>query len=294
MTDNIPNLDKKLMTRSFGQAASHYDDVAHLQREIATDLLDRLDFIKLTPQTILDVGTGTGNVSRTLQQKYPKANIYSIDIALPMLQQAKKHVVKSFFKRPKQHLICADTMQLPIKNNSVDLLISNLMLQWCDDIQTVFTEFARVLKPDGALFFSTFGPDTLKELRQSWADVDQYRHVNQFTDMHDIGDSLLQAGFTHPVMDVDWVVRYYQKGMDLMHELKKLGAHNVTMQRAPTFTGKTKLQTMLNHYENYRQPQGLPATYEVIYGHALGKHLNQFLHEEGAVGIPIHQISHTK
>jgi malonyl-CoA O-methyltransferase len=185
-------------------------------------------------------------------------------------------------------------MQLPLADNSVDLLVSNLMLQWCNDLPTVFREWVRVLKPQGALLFSTFGPDTLKELRDSWMQVDTASHVNLFIDMHDIGDMLWQSGFINPVMDVDWTTRWHIEVMTLVRELKALGAHNITAGRPQGLTGKGKWQAMTQAYEEHRQSTGLPATYEVIYGYAMGKRLDtpqrKQAKEIATTTIPISQI----
>ncbi len=266
------------VSQSFDRAASTYEQWTPIQKLIGTDLLERLQWLKMSPQNILDVGAGTGRLSHILNKQYKQANVYSIDIAPNMLKQARQHAPLS------QH-ICADAAQLPFADHSIDLLVSNLMLQWCNDVVAVFAEFARVLKPDGALFFSTFGPDTLKELRQSWASVDNAQHVNHFWDMHEYGDALLHVGLTNPVMDVERFQFSYQDVHSLMKELKGMGAHNVTAGRPHALMGKGKFKMMLAAYEEYRLADGLfPATYEVIYGHAWGKK------PSGTVMIPISEI----
>ncbi len=265
-----PNyLDKRQVSQSFDRAAPIYEESAKLQKMVGDDLLERIEWVKLTPRHIVDVGAGTARISRALSQNYKKADMYIVDISEQMMIEANKKAPKWF---SKQHFICADAAQLPFIDDSVDLLISNLMLQWCNDIPAVFAEFARVLKPNGALFFSTLGPDTLKELRQSWASVDNSKHVNHFLDMHDYGDALLRAGLINPVMDVDRLEFTYTEVKQLMTELKQIGAHNITSGRSRSLTGKGKFKAMLAAYEEYRSEEGmLPATYEVVYGHALGK-----------------------
>lgn len=264
-------------SQAFDRVANIYDQWSNLQQTVAEELLERVQWLKINPQRILDVGTGTGNLAKGLTKQYADANIYAIDIAPQMLKQASKQI-------PTQHFIMADAVQLPIANASIDLLVSNLMLQWCDNIPAVFAEFARVLKPEGAIFFSTFGPDTLRELRYSW--VDEVAHVNSFLDMHNIGDALLQANLADPVMDVDWFELTYKKVKHLLLDLQNIGSHNNAKQYRHGLLGKNKFQTMLANYEKYRNPEGLlPATYEVIYGHALGKQL------PSTNTIPIHQIN---
>jgi len=277
-------LDKRQVSQSFDRVAAIYEQRARLQKMVGEDLLERLQWLKLVPHQILDVGAGVGRLSRALSRQYKHAHVYSVDIALEMVKVGHLHAPRWF---SKQHFVCADAAQLPFADDSVDLLVSNLMLQWCNDIQVVFAEFARVLKPEGALFFSSFGPDTLKELRESWASVDSASHVNRFLDMHDYGDALLQVGLSNPVMDVDRFQFTYSDAKQLMRELKYIGAHNLTAGRSRSLTGKGKFQAMLAAYEEYRSAEGLlPATYEVVYGHAWGK--KQF--SGAAVAIPISQI----
>ena len=274
-------LDKKLIRKSFDAAAEHYDDVAELQREVGQRLIERLELIKFTPQVILDVGAGTGFVSRELDKFYKNSWVLSMDIAPHMLQVARSKTswINKLFGN--QEYICGDAEFLPFADNSVDLIFSNLTLQWCGELERTFAEFRRVLKPEGLLMFSSFGPDTLKELRDSWykADADtnsnvdkndEKTHVNDFIDMHDIGDALLRAGLSDPVMDVDNITLTYSDVYQLMRELKALGAHNVTNARRHSLTGKTRLKNMVSAYENFRENDLLPATYEVVYGHAWG------------------------
>jgi len=267
----LHGLDKQLIRQSFDLAAEHYDDVAVLQREVGQRIVERLELIKLSPQCILDVGAGTGFVSQALARFYKKSRVLSLDIAPRMLQvaRAKNNWIDKL--KGSQVYICGDAESLPVRDNSVDLIFSNLTLQWCEDLDHTFKEFWRVLKPGGLLMFSTFGPDTLKELRYSWARADenyQNYHVNQFIDMHDIGDALMRAGLADPVMDVEHFTLTYPDVYKLMRELKALGAHNVASSRRHSLTGKSRLNRMISAYEEFRVDNLLPATYEVVYGHA--------------------------
>jgi malonyl-CoA O-methyltransferase len=289
---NFPptHIDKHQMIQSFNRAARTYEKWSKLQEMVGENLLERLEWLKIEPQYILEVGAGIGRLSRALSQQYQKAEVYSIDISINMAQFAHQ---KAFNDVQKPHFICADGAQLPFADKSIDLLMSNLMLQWCNDIETIFAEFARVLKPDGALFFSTFGPETLTELRHSFAQVDDAIHLNHFLDMHDIGDTLLQVGLTNPVMDVDWFQFTYNDVKQLMLELKHIGAHNMTAGRPRGLMGKDKFRAMLTTYEQYRLPEGsIPATYEIVYGHAWGMK-NTELQAPNTVTIPISQIKRT-
>jgi len=264
--DNRILLHKRSLRDAFDRAAERYDEVAVLQREVGERIMERLQLVRISPQTILDVGAGTGVFSQALSRRYAKSRVLALDIAPRMLLRARRR--KGWFSR--QGFICGDADCLPIASASVDLIFSNFTLQWCGELDRAFAEFRRVLKPGGLLMFSTLGPDTLKELRQSWQAVDGRPHVHQFIDMHDVGDALLRAGLSDPVMDVENFTLAYDDAMQLMRELKIIGAHNAAIDRPPGLTGKGSLKKMLSAYEELRRDGVLPATYEVVYGHAWG------------------------
>jgi malonyl-CoA O-methyltransferase len=199
-----------------------------------------------------------------LLKKYRKARIIDLDIALAMLQIARK---RAPWLR-KIYCVCADAAALPLADASCDILFSNLMLQWCVDPDRLLAEFRRVLKPGGVLMFSTLGPDTLIELRRSWAAADRYPHVHLFIDMHDIGDALLRAQLADPVMDTEHITLTYQTVRELLNDLTQLGAANVVGDRARGLTGRNRFNTMIAAYEQFRRDGVLPASFEVTYGHA--------------------------
>ncbi|HFC91310.1 MAG TPA: malonyl-[acyl-carrier protein] O-methyltransferase BioC [Leucothrix mucor] len=260
-------LDKAKVRNGFERAANSYDTAAVLQREVASRLLERLDYIRLQPNRVLDLGCGTGTVTADLLKRYPKAQIIALDLALNMLKKTQLH--GKGWLRKKPFCLCADAERLPLKDDSVDLLISNLMLQWSNDLPTLFTGFQKVIAPNGLLMFTTFGPDTLKEMRESWAKVDNISHTSQFIDMHDIGDALLQAGFSDPVMDMEIMTMTYDSVRDVMRDIKNIGATNATRGRAKGLMGKQRLAAFEVAYEDFKQPDGFyPATWEVLYGHA--------------------------
>ena len=241
---------------SFNKAALIYNGNAFLQNEIALRLSEKLNVISTDPKITIDLGAGTGLLTKNLLQKLPNSKIISIDFAQQTLQSNSAK-----FK------VCADANQLPFPDKSIDLIASNLMMQWCTNLESLFNECRRVLKPGGLMLFSTFGPDTLKELKRSWSVVDSKPHVNTFTDMHDIGDQILQSGFNSPVMEMETLTLTYDKAIDLMRDLKGIGAQTVR-NRSKSLTGKNKLNKIIEIYEAYRKDGKLPATYEVIYGHA--------------------------
>ena len=267
------HIDKRLMRRAFERAAQSYDQAAVLQREVSQRMLDRLDLVKLTPALILDAGSGTGAGSRMLARRYPDARVIGLDIAPAMLHVARQN--DPWWKRSLPflsgnvpHYVGGDLERLPLPASSVNLLWSNLALQWCDDLPAAFAEFQRVLAKGGLLMFSTFGPDTLRELKHAFAGLDGHTHVNRFLDMHDIGDQLAYAGFSAPVMDMEFITLTYPDLMGLLRELKAIGAHNVTSGRSRGLMGKHTWRAMLENYEKLRKDGRLPATYEVVYGHA--------------------------
>jgi malonyl-CoA O-methyltransferase len=261
-------LDRKLLRRAFERAATSYDRAAFLHREVGQRLLERLDLIKLRPETILDVGCGVGQITAALMKKYRKARVIGLELAPAMVALARQ---RAPWLRTL-HGAVAEPDGLPLASASCDLIFSNLALQWYPDLDRVLSEFRRVLKPGGALLFSTLGPDTLLELRRGWAAAgDGHNHVNAFLDMHDIGDALLRARLAEPVMDVERLTLTYSDVDGLMRDLKALGAGNVTVGRARGLTGKGRLRAMRAAYERCRRADGLlPVSCEVVYGHAWG------------------------
>jgi malonyl-CoA O-methyltransferase len=262
-------LDKRLLRRSFEKAAAGYDAAAVLQHEVCRRMLSRLDYIKHRPAAVLDAGTGTGNVIAALRARYPHAALYALDIALAMVRRARRAV--PWWQRLRRRgvlPVCGDIEQLPLRSAAVGMVWSNLALQWVNEPPRAFAEFRRVLAPGGLLMFSTFGPDTLKELRIAYGSADRYTHVNRFVDMHDLGDMLVHAGFADPVMDMEYMTLTYAGVRALMRDLKAIGAHNVTAGRRRGMTARATLAAVERNYEATRRDGRLPATFEVVYGHA--------------------------
>lgn len=261
------SVDKARVRAAFDRSAPDYDRVAVLQHEVGRRLLERLELIRLEPSLVLDVGAGTGRLSTAIGRRYPAARVISLDLSARMLQLARDRAGLFRRLRGRCGFVCADAENLPCADASMDLVISNLALQWCNDTDRVLAEFRRVLRPGGLLMFTTFGPDTLRELRASWSGIDGRIHVNRFVDMHDLGDALLRVGLGEPVMDREDFTLTYPDMAGLMRDLKALGAHNSTHGRPRGLTGRGRFARVAESYERFRDNGRLPATYEVVYGH---------------------------
>ena len=276
-------LDPQSVRHAFERAAASYDASAVLQREIGQRMAERLLLVKLQPAAILDAGCGTGDALSELSARYPDASLIGLDLAYAMLDSARRRAAAAnasersllarllgtrAMARRIPALVCGDACRLPLAAGTIDLVWSNLTLQWINDASAAFAEFHRVLRVGGLLMFTTFGPDTLKELRAAFAGVDGATHVSRFIDMHDVGDMLVQAGFADPVMDMETVTLTYADATTMMRELKAIGAHNATVGRPRGLTGRARWSRVLARLEAFRRDGRLPATYEVVYGHA--------------------------
>lgn len=261
--------DKRAVRRSFDRAATTYDAAAVLQHEVCRRSLERLDFIRHAPTRILDAGCGTGNAWKGLSARYPGARIVGLDLAPGMLRQAGSTVPwHQRLMRRGPLAVCGDLERLPLASGSIDLAWSNLALQWVNALPRAFAEMRRVLAPGGLFLFTTFGPDTLKELRAAQSDIDNHPHVSRFVDMHDIGDMLVEGGFADPVIDMETFTLTYDDARAVMRDLKSIGAHNAAADRPSALSGKKWLAAVERNYEGFRRDGKLPATFEVIYGHA--------------------------
>jgi len=272
-------LDFVEVRRSFDHAAAHYDAHAVLQREVCDRLLERLDFMTLQPARVLDAGCGTGYGLVHLRARYTESELCALDIAPAMLAAVRGRLPQpTWAQRALQrltpnssnftHPMCADMARLPLAANSMNLVWSSLALQWAHDLEATIKGFHQVLAPGGLLMFATLGPDTLKELRAAFSSVDDAPHVNRFIDLHDIGDMLIHAGFASPVMEMEMLTLTYADLKTLMRDLKGIGAHNAATTRRRGLLGKSAWTRLELAYEAHRLEGRLPATFEVIYGHA--------------------------
>lgn len=265
---STPPLERRWVRQRFDRSAVSYDQVAVLQREVGDRLLERLEPVRIRPRHILDLGAGTGYVTKGLLKANRKANVFAVDVAPAMLRQTLRRA--PWLRKPR--CVCADLHALPFADSTFDLIMSNLTLQWSDDLPAALAELRRVTNPHGAVFFSTFGPLTLHELRQAWAQIDNHEHVHRFVDKHTLGDCMLQAGFSGPVVDGEVITLTYTKPREVMRDLKGLGAANLSPARSRGLISPHRLAKVEAEYSiAHRNQQGrIPATYEVIYGHAWG------------------------
>ncbi len=265
-------LDPRLVRRRAGRAAASYGKVDTLAREVSRRMGERLDYIRITPTRILDLGCGPGADLPGFAQRYPGSPRIAIDSAPAMLAQARgdtgllKRLLR-FGKPAEPDFVCADATALPLARSSVSLVWSNLMLQWLHDPLPALKEAHRVLEVGGMVMFSTLGPDTLKELRASLPPSDA-EHLHRFIDMHDLGDALVKAGFADPVMDMDMITVTYAGLDDLLNALRTSGSTNASTSRPRGLVGKGHWQHLRSHYEKLRKNDRLPVTVEVVYGHA--------------------------
>lgn len=250
-------LDKQHIRRSFANAAQSYDAMATLQRQVGNELITKV--ILPHKALVVDVGCGTGFFTQQLRDTALLKNILAFDIAMPMLLKTQQRL-----ENGSVPLFCADVEQLPIANYCIDGLVSNLALQWCSDTKEVFADVRRVLKSGGQFVFSTFGESALSELKLAWAAVDGYPHVNDFCSLSELKQNLQAVGFVDVQLESKVYQFKYSSVIELMRELKGIGAHNVSQARNKKLTSKGQLQALLAAYPMDKSSQ-ITASYEIIY-----------------------------
>jgi malonyl-CoA O-methyltransferase len=266
-------LDPVQVRRAFDRAATTYSSAAIVPIEVERRMAEKLDYLKLDPACVLDAGSGTGIARCSLRARYPRAELIELDLSLAMLKQARaargvRERLRGLGGRVRERWVCADFSRLPLRNASVGVVWSSLALAWSGDPLATLTEFHRVLEPGGAVVFSSYGPDTLKELREAFAATDSAAHVHAFVDMHDIGDMLIAAGFHAPVMEMERINVTYADIAALALDLKSSGQTFASTARRRGLTTPRKWRRMQQQYERSRLGGRLPATAEIVYGHA--------------------------
>lgn len=295
--------DRRALRRQFNRAASTFAAGDALHREVAARMVERLGYVKITPARTLDFGCATGATAAALRGLYPKTAITGVDFAPAMARAAAQPAGwLARVRGARHHAVCADLSALPLAHASHGLVFSNLALHWLDDPAAALREAHRVLELGGLLMFSMLGPDTLCELREAWAEAEAGRrdsgaanqgapamdtaataeipagtrgaapstrwHVKRFIDLHDIGDLLVKTGFATPVMDMEKIVLTYRNVEQLVADLRATGSVNAMQGRSRGLTGKRVRQRVAAAYEMRRTNGRLPATFEIVYGHA--------------------------
>ncbi|MBB6093111.1 malonyl-CoA O-methyltransferase [Povalibacter uvarum] len=280
-------LDPRAVRRAFDAAAKTFDAAAVVHAEIRSRLIERLDVVRLDPSVVLDLGAATGQGSRALKDRYPRARVVAVDLSTAMLREARKK--QRLFRRFQR--VAADAARLPLARESADLVFSNLMLQWCNDPDAIFRESRRVLRPNGLLTFASLGPDSLRELRGAWAAVDERTHVHRFIDMHDLGDALVRTGFAEPVMDTERLTITYSNVETLFGELRRTGSTNQAQGRPRHLTGRSAGQRLREACDRALVENVLPVTLEIVYGHAwAGQTRRGGASDRGETRVPVTSI----
>jgi malonyl-CoA O-methyltransferase len=257
LKERFPQLDPRAARRRFERAAPTYGEASRLEAEIGARMLERLDYLKIAPRRILDAGSGPSREAGELKSRYPRSELIALDFSVGMLSSARAGLLDRLLKRGSRHLLCGDVTQLPLAPATIDLVWSNMALHWTKDPLAAFKELSRVLAPEGLLMFSALGPDTLKELRVAAGAT----RVHEFIDMHDLGDMLVAAGFSAPVMDMEVLTFTYKDTDALLADLRAGGQTNARIDRPRGLSGKGFLKKL-------RASTGKSSTFEVVYGHA--------------------------
>lgn len=275
-----PLLDRTAIRRHADRASACYDESAVLAAELRGQMLRRLDWVAVTPDTVLDLGCGTGHGAAALAARWPRARVIALDVSAAMLGQAARRDGAGRIERLR-----AEAEAIPLHDASVDLVYSNLMLPWCEDIDAVFDEVARILRPRGLFTFTTFGPDTLHELRSAWREAGGATPGHPFTGMHELGDGLVRARFAEPVLDVSRFTLTYPDVAALLRDLKATGSQSAVSGRARGLTGRGRRHVLEAAYERSRDSDCLPASYEVVFGQAWGALQRRV--RDGEITIPV-------
>lgn len=278
-------LDRAAIRRHAQRASASYDEHAVLAARLRDQLVERLDWVALAPDVVLDLGCGTGHGAAALAARWPHARVIALDASPAMLEQSARHGVAGRIEQ-----LCAEAEAIPLPDASVDLVFCNLMLPWCEDIDAVFAEIARILRPRGLFTFTTLGPQTLFELRAAWRAAGGHEALHPFTGMHDLGDGLLRAGLAEPVLDAACYVLTYADVGGVLRDLKATGFQNAATNRPRGLTGRGLLRRLEESYEQFRDASVLPASYEVVFGQAWGAVARAQRSRPGAFAVAVASI----
>ncbi len=264
-------VDTRQVRRNFARVAAQYEQSAFLAREVDRRMLERLDYVRIEPQCVLDLGCSAGASLTALRERYRDAALVGADFCEPMLRAGRRQKtllarLMPFLKPQSAASVAADAERLPLRAGSLGLVWSNLLLYWLDEPRPTFREVHRTLEVGGLFMFSTFGPDTLRELAEAFADG--HAHTQRFADMHDLGDMLVECGFADPVMDMEVLTLTYASVDDLIAELRAAGETVAMAARRKGLSGRALWERVRTAYARLSQDGRVPATFEVIYGHA--------------------------
>jgi malonyl-CoA O-methyltransferase len=283
-------LDTAALRRSFDRASRTFDAAAALHAEVRRRALERLKLLRAKPEIAVDLGSGTGAASGWFREHSPNTRLIEIDSSLGMLRESRRKLGawrRMLGSGPSR--IGGDATRLPLRDGSVDWVFANLMLPWCP-LDAALAQIKRALKPGGVFAFTSFGPDTLIELRQAWHGIDRFQHVHAFVDMHDLGDALVRAGFAEPVLDVERFTLTYRKFDALLRELKHSGSRNAWPDRSRGLTTRAVIDRVAAAYELHRREGLLPATFEVVYGQAWQSTRGAKSERPGETRIPVDSL----
>jgi malonyl-CoA O-methyltransferase len=267
MNAPIDNLRLADVRRRFDRAAANFDGADYVHRQCFDELMDRLSPVVIEPKAILDLGSATGKGSRALAKSFRGARVLGLDLSSAML--ALSRTKRSRFSKIRE--VRADARQIPVADNSVDLVFANMLLPWITELPACLAEVARILKKGGVFAFSTLGPDSLSLLRTAWHDIDGDGHVHAFTDMHIVGDALVGAGLADPVLDVDRLAVTFPDAGALYRDLAACGARNCLERRRRSLTGKTRFRAATERLLEQAGNGRLSIELELVYGHAWGR-----------------------
>ena len=270
-SDAVRFVDTRQVRRNFSRVAAAYDEAAFLAREVDRRMLERLDYVRIEPARVLDLGCATGASLTALRERYREAQLIGADFAEPMLRAGRREKtflsrLLPFLKAQSTNFVAADAETLPFRAANFGLTWSNLLLHCLEEPRPALREVHRVLETGGLFMFSTFGPDTLRELASTFGD--SFAHTQRFTDMHDLGDMLIECGFAEPVMDMEVLTLTYASFDDLVSELHAAGDRCAMHGRRKSLVGRDGWEKVRAAYAALSHDGRVPATFEVIYGHA--------------------------
>lgn len=283
--DAMSAIDHSHVRRRFDRVAAGFDAADFVHTLTRDGLFARLEPMATTAKLVVDLGCGTGSARRQLEKSFAGALVIGCDLSLAMLLQASRK--RRLFSRPG--VVQADALGLPFADQDVDVVFSNMVLPWIGDIAAAFAEVRRVLRKDGLFVFSTLGPDSLQQLRHAVQQADPASPVQNFPDMHDIGDAAIASGLREPVLDVDRLTVTYPTATALFADLKKTGAGNSLRNRRRTLSGKSRFQAVQQALDAGRSADMIGIDLEIVYGHCWGAGASaprgEYAVDAGRIGI---------